>query len=326
MKSLRCRIGWHDWWRSWDGSIYSRLRADDHTWRFCYRCGLSQSRVANGAPWTDWIRPFVLLMLLCAPAYAAPRSFPLTLTLPAYDYARDDSTACGGEGDTLTDLKWLRIYGYRFGSAGTGDSTLLATHDVAGREGQPYDFEFLALDSTHVTYAILFVRAVDDNGKVAPVGPCSQVLYAIPPWAEEPEREPGLLGEYFDNEDLTAPYATRVDSLISWDWDYAAPIQGMGVETFSMRWTGFIDVPQQATYTFRVRVEDGVRLWIDGAGVVSNWGVQEEHDATGSVTLSAGLHAFKLEYMHNGGDAVLRLYWSRSGAAEEVVPKEAFSH
>lgn len=268
----------------------------------------------------------LLLALLCGPAHAAPRSFPLTLTLPAYDYVSDSTSACGGEGDTLTDLKWLRIYGYRFGSAGTGDSTLLATHDVAGREGQSYDFDFLAVDSTHVTYAILFVRAVDDDGSVAPVGPCSQVLYAIPPWAEDPERQPGLLGEYFDDVALSVPFATRVDSLLSWDWDYAAPLPGMGVETFSMRWTGYIEAPQQATYTFRARVEDGVRLWIDGASVISNFGVQEEHDATGTVALSAGLHAFKLEYMANNGDAVLRLYWSRSGAAEDVVPSGAFSH
>lgn len=264
----------------------------------------------------------------CDKAHAAPRSFPLTLTLPAYDYARDDSTACGGEGDSLTDLKWLRIYGYRFGSAGTGDSTLLATHDVTGREGQPYDFDFLAVDSTHVTYAILFVRAVDDDGNVAPGGPCSQVLYAIPPWAEEPERLPGLLGEYFDDEDLTAPYATRVDSLIDFDWDYAAPIPGMGVETFSIRETGYILVPQQGTYLWRLRVEDGFRDFkIGGQRVMfDEWGIYDEHNATGSVQLEAGMQTFELTYRAHNGDAMLRMFWTRPGAAEEVVPAIAFSH
>ena len=98
----------------------------------------------------------VALLLLCATA----RSNTFTVTLPAHDAVEsctDDST-----GAALTDLKWLRLYVRRYGSAGSPDTTLADSLDVAGLEGQEFSFSWAMPESTWL--AILIPRAVDYSG------------------------------------------------------------------------------------------------------------------------------------------------------------------
>ena len=91
---------------------------------------------------------------------AKVRADTFTVTLPAHnaiESCTDDST-----GAALTDLKWLRLYVRRYGSAGSPDTTLADSLDVAGREGQEFSFSWAMPES--VWLAILIPRAVDYSG------------------------------------------------------------------------------------------------------------------------------------------------------------------
>jgi len=67
--------------------------------------------------------------------------------------------------------------------------------------------------------------------------------------------EPGLKGEYFANTELSGkPAATRLDHEIDFDWNSAAPVDGLSQERFSTRWTGVIAPPQKGKYNFSVRL------------------------------------------------------------------------
>ena len=51
----------------------------------------------------------------------------------------------------------------------------------------------------------------------------------------------GLTADYFDNINFTAPVPRRgTDPAIDFNWGTGAPITGMGDNTFSVRWTGFV--------------------------------------------------------------------------------------
>ena len=65
----------------------------------------------------------------------------------------------------------------------------------------------------------------------------------------------GLLGEYFNQRDnnvsaIPAAWvvtASRVDSTVGFDWGSGAPgPTGIGVDDFSVRWTGFVVAPATA--------------------------------------------------------------------------------
>ncbi|MBL8761984.1 MAG: hypothetical protein JNL50_11855, partial [Phycisphaerae bacterium] len=60
---------------------------------------------------------------------------------------------------------------------------------------------------------------------------------------------------------------------------------------------GTIQIPTTDTYTFFTNSEDGSMLWIDGQAIVKNDFVRNTMiEASGAVALSAGPHAFKIEY------------------------------
>ncbi|QHN03760.1 glycoside hydrolase family 3 protein [Granulicella sp. WH15] len=65
----------------------------------------------------------------------------------------------------------------------------------------------------------------------------------------------GITGEYFSNTDFSGtPTATRVDKEIDFDWNSAAPVDGLDQSKFSVRWSGTITPPQSGDYEFHARL------------------------------------------------------------------------
>src|SRR5436190_23128506 len=60
----------------------------------------------------------------------------------------------------------------------------------------------------------------------------------------------GLLAQYFDNADFTNLKMTRTDAQVNFNWASGAPTASMGVDTFSVRWTGQIAAQSTEKYTF----------------------------------------------------------------------------
>lgn len=142
----------------------------------------------------------------------------------------------------------------------------------------------------------------------------------------------GLLGEYFNQRDnnVTAipanwvVTATRVDSSVGFDWGSGAPgPSGIGVDNFSVRWTGFVTPPASGDYTFYGRADDGVRIWIGGNLVVNAWKDQGPTEyASSPIALTQGTPvSVKMEYFEHGGGAVAQLKWSSASIAKSVIPE-----
>ncbi|MGW6128618.1 PQQ-dependent sugar dehydrogenase [Cellulomonas sp. NPDC055163] len=131
----------------------------------------------------------------------------------------------------------------------------------------------------------------------------------------------GLLGTYFDNADLTGTTVTRVDPTVGFRWGAAAPVAGIGADTFSVRWTGSVVPRYTQTYTFATTSDDGVRLWVDGRLVIDQWTRHAPRVDTGTVALTAGRAVpVRLEYFDDRLDATIQLRWSSASQASEIVP------
>ena len=146
----------------------------------------------------------------------------------------------------------------------------------------------------------------------------TRVLPTVPPYTATPTRIPLTLtptrpaypdwyGEYFANTMLLgAPVVVRNDPDVNFNWGLGAPAPGMPVDNFSVRWTRQLSFPLTQPYRFVLRSDDGVRLLIDGALIIDEW-----HTATGTaytrdVNLTAGWHAFRIEYYEGSGDAYVQ--------------------
>src|SRR3954464_14245198 len=73
------------------------------------------------------------------------------------------------------------------------------------------------------------------------------------------------------------------------------------------------------SYAFRITSDDGSKLSIDGAVVIDHDGLHGDTSKEGTVTLTAGSHALRIDYIEAGGGQVLKLEWKAPGASAYVV-------
>lgn len=132
----------------------------------------------------------------------------------------------------------------------------------------------------------------------------------------------GLQGVYFDNPNFTGASRSRVDAVVNFNFGQAAPINGIGADTFSARWTGQVQPRFSQTYTFYTRSDNGVRLWVDHQLVINNWQAHAATENSGTITLEAGKkYDIQMEMYENTGGAVATLAWSSLSTPKAIVPK-----
>jgi hypothetical protein len=160
--------------------------------------------------------------------------------------------------------------------------------------------------STTLTYSISFILLLGLAGSAAGVE--------------------GLLGEYYER-DTANPWQNllmkRLDPTVSFNWGTGSPDASVPADGFMIRWTGEVEAPTTATYTFYTQTDDGVRLWVNDQSIVDNW---TDHGSTvdhGSIKLSGGRrYKIVLEYYENGGDAVCQLSWATPTMARETIKSQ----
>jgi len=117
------------------------------------------------------------------------------------------------------------------------------------------------------------------------------------------------LGEYFANASLQgSPKVVRNDRVV--DLALAAglaPASGIPSENWSARWsrTWFF---QEGNYRFRLRVDDGARLYVGGKLLIDAWADGAEREFTADRFLRGNVPV-RLEYYNHLGAARARLNW-----------------
>jgi beta-glucosidase len=175
---------------------------------------------------------------------------------------------------------------------------------------------------------VLYSRGADlVEGREEPrAAPLIEPAYLRP---DGNSQQQGLKGEYFRGKQFAgAPVLTRIDARVAFRWDRGAPTdtlvaQGeltqenaLGVDDFSVRWTGQLLPPVSGPYELVIGANDGFRLYVDGKLVSDGW---EPNPRVASksclVELEGGKsYELKLEYFEADRDAEVRLAWRLPGA------------
>lgn len=153
-------------------------------------------------------------------------------------------------------------------------------------------------------------------------------LDLVPP----PDPEPGLIGNYYDNDGGTDKFQTKkfdqIDATINYNWGTGSPNAAeVGNDDFAVQWTGLVTPDYSETYTFYTNSDDGVRLWVNGTQIIDNWTNHAPTINTGNLALTAGSPvSLVLEFYERGGGAVIELEWSSSSQTRQIIPAGKFSH
>ncbi|HUS66657.1 MAG TPA: family 43 glycosylhydrolase [Kofleriaceae bacterium] len=140
------------------------------------------------------------------------------------------------------------------------------------------------------------------------------------PVVDPADLEHGLRGTYHPIHGDAA--LDRIDAAVDFAWGEAEPAAGIGADHFSVRWTGYLDVPAAGSYTFAITADDGVRLRVDGAVVIEDWTFHAPTLVEGAAELPAGFVELELEYFDVTSNAEVHLGWRGAGVDEPVLPTE----
>jgi len=139
----------------------------------------------------------------------------------------------------------------------------------------------------------------------------------------------GLRGDYYNHTYTNNPFGgvpvlTRIDPTVNFNFGNGSPGAGIGVDLFTIRWSGQVQALDGDTYTFYVKSDDGQRLWVNGTQLVNDWILHGATEHSGTVALTANQkYDIVYEYFENGVAASALLSWSTAGGgvAKEVIPQ-----
>jgi pimeloyl-ACP methyl ester carboxylesterase len=187
----------------------------------------------------------------------------------------------------------------------TGTITLTA--------GQLYDIRLEYFEGNSMATAKLSWSSLNQQKQIVP----KSQLYS-----NAPQAGVGLKGEYFNSLDFSGTALTRTDTVINFEWNYAAPFSGVNTDNFTVRWSGKVKADFTENYTFYTTCDDGVRLWVNNILLVNNWTDHSAVENTGTIALTAGqLYDIRLEYYEKSVTATAKLSWSSASQPKQIVPR-----
>ena len=93
-------------------------------------------------------------------------------------------------------------------------------------------------------------------------------------------------------------------------------------QAFGARYDGFVEAPKDGNYRFFLASDDGAKLYIDGREVINNDGIHPSSEVkTGRVRLTAGRHAFRIDYFEYNGEEQLYAGWQGPGFSHTPLSK-----
>ncbi len=92
---------------------------------------------------------------------------------------------------------------------------------------------------------------------------------------------------------------------------------------YGYRFTGYVNVPNDGTYTFSTFSDDGSKLFIGSTLVVNNDGKHGYQERSGTIGLKAGKHAITVTYFENLGDALFAVGYAGPGVLKQFIPASA---
>jgi unsaturated chondroitin disaccharide hydrolase len=137
----------------------------------------------------------------------------------------------------------------------------------------------------------------------------------------------GLQATYFDDSNLVGSSRQATGVGIALNWGSAAPIGGIGADTFSLRLTGKLKAPTSESYRFYFTTDGGVRMWLGHSLVIDSWATTDAvRTLKATISLTANQFSdLQIEYRHNVGAAQLTLKWQTDTRAKSTVPAGALT-
>ncbi len=132
----------------------------------------------------------------------------------------------------------------------------------------------------------------------------------------------GLLGDYFEADDLVTPRFSRIDPVIDFDWG-RGPNADSSIATnhFRIRWQGELQPQFTETYTLYVPHNKGAQLWLDNQLLVDQWTSTNTVGSATKALVAGQKYKVRLYLEDSAGNDRLQLAWSSPSTPWSVIPQ-----
>jgi glucuronoarabinoxylan endo-1,4-beta-xylanase len=123
----------------------------------------------------------------------------------------------------------------------------------------------------------------------------------------------GLDYKYYEGNWTTLPdFSTLTPVKSGTTLGYYLTLRGRE-DGYGFRYTGYLEAPVEAVYTFYTSSDDGNKLYIGDTLLINNDGPHGTQERIGYIGLTAGKHPFTMDFYDVAGTEVLGLAWKYPG-------------
>eukprot|EP00398_MALV-I-01_sp_L67-1_P000786 gene786-327_t len=116
---------------------------------------------------------------------------------------------------------------------------------------------------------------------------------------------------------------TRIDPQLDFTWQDIAPVNSMTTDHWTAKWEGYILPKVSGTHVIRLASNYGCELTLGETVMISQLGTGQDVSESVELLMTAGVPVkIIVKKAHNSGVSFVRLYWSTTHYAEELVPSE----
>jgi hypothetical protein len=142
---------------------------------------------------------------------------------------------------------------------------------------------------------------------------------------DPPTSIPGLAYQYYHGQWTELPDFDALKPVATGSTDQFEISRRTQEEHLGFRFTGFIEIPTDGTYTFYTVSDDGSKLWIGRTEVVSNDGCHAAQEQGGEILLKKGKHAITVAFFQNEGGLQLDVLWEGPDLPKQkIAPASLF--
>ncbi len=170
---------------------------------------------------------------------------------------------------------------------------------------------------------VLFESSVNTGSATDLANPESSCTNAEPPVLREPDTPPntvaGIQYAYYEGDWSEMPDFSMLDPVATGITSAFGLSLKQRDDQFAFLFDGFIDAPEDGTYTFYTESDDGSQLFIGDRLVVDNDGTHAVAEEQGTIALKKGLHALRVVYFEQAGGESLSVSWAIPGNAKTLI-------
>jgi hypothetical protein len=129
----------------------------------------------------------------------------------------------------------------------------------------------------------------------------------------------GIVGAYYNGSNFNQKVFERVDATINLVTE-GIPAPRVNADRFSVRWQGYLNIPQDGESQLCIENDDGARLFLNGKLLIDDWIVHAKQTSCALIRAKAGWYPLKVDFFDERSGARMRLLWGKNRGNTVLVP------